>query len=116
LGLIFAPFDASAGGRKMHRSKLEASAIASALQALNASAAGPWSVQNGKLHKTFRFKDFSEAFGFMARVALVAETMDHHPEWLNLYNSVRVDLSTHDAGGLSELDFVLARRMEAIAA
>lgn len=100
----------------MHRSRLEASAIASALQTLNSSAAAPWSVQNGKLHKTFRFRDFSEAFGFMTRVALVAETLDHHPEWLNVYNSVRVDLSTHDAGGISELDFALAGHIEAIAA
>ena len=100
----------------MHRSRLEANAIASALQTLNSGAAAPWIVKNGKLHKSFRFKDFSEAFGFMTRVALVAETLDHHPEWLNVYNSVRVDLSTHDAGGISELDFALARRIEAIAA
>jgi 4a-hydroxytetrahydrobiopterin dehydratase len=83
---------------------------------LNSSAPAPWSVQDGKLHKTFRFKDFNEAFGFMTRVALVAEAMDHHPEWLNVFNSVRVDLSTHDAGGLTELDFALAGRIEAIAA
>jgi 4a-hydroxytetrahydrobiopterin dehydratase len=100
----------------VHRSRLEATAVAGALQALNAIASSPWSVQDGKLHKSFRFKDFSEAFGFMTRVALAAEAMDHHPEWFNVFNNVRVDLSTHDVGGLTELDFALAGRMEAIAA
>jgi 4a-hydroxytetrahydrobiopterin dehydratase len=99
----------------MSRNKMEDAAIAEALSALNASASPPWSVADRKLHKTFRFEDFSEAFGFMARVALAAEAMDHHPEWFNVYNTVRVDLSTHDAGGITELDFALAGRMETIA-
>ena len=67
------------------------------------------------IHKSFRFADFSEAFGFMARVALAAEAMDHHPEWFNVYNRVDVTLSTHDAGGLTQKDVELARRMDAIA-
>lgn len=74
-----------------------------------------WSRREGKLHKEFRFDDFSQAFGFMARVALVAEKMNHHPDWSNGYNRVVVDLVTHDAGGLTKNDVELARRMEAIA-
>ena len=66
--------------------------------------------------KRFQFKDFSEAFGFMARAALVAEKLDHHPEWFNVYNKVDVTLSTHDAGGLTDLDIRLAEAMEKLAA
>jgi 4a-hydroxytetrahydrobiopterin dehydratase len=62
--------------------------------------------------KRFQFKDFNEAFGFMARAALVAEKLDHHPEWFNVYNKVDVTLSTHDAGGLTDLDIRLAEAME----
>ena len=65
--------------------------------------------------KTFSFKDFNEAFGFMSRVALVAEKMNHHPEWFNVYRTVEVTLSTHDAGGLTELDVQLASAMDRIA-
>jgi len=65
--------------------------------------------------KTFVFKDFNEAFGFMTRAALVAEKMDHHPEWRNVYKTVEVVLSTHDAGGLTSLDIELAKTMNAIA-
>ena len=65
--------------------------------------------------KTFSFKDFSEAFGFMSRVALMAEKMNHHPEWFNVYRTVEVTLSTHDAGGLTELDVQLASAMDRIA-
>lgn len=78
----------------MSRAKLDAEAIARALSELNASAASPWTLAGGKLHKAFQFKDFVDAFGFMSRVALVAESMDHHPEWSNVYNRVVVDLST----------------------
>lgn len=67
------------------------------------------------IQKTFKFSDFNEAFGFMARVALVAERMDHHPEWRNVWNTVEVVLSTHDAGGLTQKDLDLAARMNAIA-
>jgi len=71
-----------------------------------------WTLEDGKLHREFQFEDFVEAFGFMARVALVAESMNHHPEWSNVWNRVVVDLSTHDAGGITELDLELARRMD----
>jgi len=65
--------------------------------------------------KRFQFKDFNEAFGFMARAALVAEKLDHHPEWFNVYNKVDVTLSTHDAGGLTDLDIRLADAMDKLA-
>lgn len=74
-----------------------------------------WSLAAGKLHKVFTFKDFVEAWGFMSAAALVAEAMGHHPEWSNVWNRVTVDLTTHDAGGLTALDFDLAARMEALA-
>ncbi len=101
----------------MHRAKLDDTAIATSLQSLNAGVGTgtPWTIQDGKLHKTFQFCDFSAAFGFMTRVALAAEAMDHHPDWCNVYKTVRVDLNTHDAGGLTELDFGLAERMDKLA-
>jgi len=74
-----------------------------------------WSVEDGKLHKEFRFADFVAAFGFMTRVALVAEKRDHHPEWRNVYRTVTVDLVTHDAGGVTRLDVDLARTMNELA-
>ena len=76
-----------------------------------------WSEVSGRdaISKTFEFKDFNEAFGFMARAALVAEKMDHHPEWFNVYKKVEVTLSTHDAGGVTELDVKLAEAMDKIA-
>ncbi len=67
-----------------------------------------WEVLDGKLHRSFKFKDFSRAFGFMSSLALVAEAKNHHPEWSNVYNRVVIDLSTHDAGGITTLDFELA--------
>jgi len=99
----------------MSKSRLDGAAIESALKTLNASAASPWSVADGKLRKEFQFRNFVEAFGFMTKAALVAESMDHHPEWFNVYKTVRVDLSTHEAGGITELDFELASRMESLA-
>jgi 4a-hydroxytetrahydrobiopterin dehydratase len=63
------------------------------------------------ISRSFTFRNFSEAFGFMTRAALAAEKLDHHPEWSNVYKTVDVKLNTHDAGGLTELDFELARRM-----
>jgi 4a-hydroxytetrahydrobiopterin dehydratase len=65
--------------------------------------------------KKFEFKNFSEAFGWMTRVALAAEKMNHHPEWFNVWNRVEVTLSTHDAGGLTQLDIKLAKKMDALA-
>ncbi len=75
-----------------------------------------WCVQAGKLHKEFQFADFNEAFGSMTSCALVAETMNHHPEWLNVYDRVRVDLATHDSGGMTASDTKLASAMNHIAA
>jgi 4a-hydroxytetrahydrobiopterin dehydratase len=68
-----------------------------------------WELKNGKLEKSFRFSDFVEAFGFMTRIALEAEKMNHHPEWLNVYNTVTIKLSTHDAGGITDFDTKLAK-------
>ena len=72
-----------------------------------------WGEAKGRdaITKTFQFKNFNQAFGFMSRVALLAEKMDHHPEWLNVYGRVEVTLSTHSAGGLTEKDIELARKM-----
>jgi len=77
-----------------------------------------WRLAEGRdaIQKTFIFNDFNQAFGFMARVALVAEKMDHHPEWSNVYKTVEVTLSSHDAGGLTERDIELAEAMDRIAA
>ena len=76
-----------------------------------------WTLVAGRdaIHKTFTFKDFNEAFGFMARAALIAEQSNHHPEWCNVWNRVEVTLSTHAAGGLTELDVKLAEALDAIA-
>ena len=76
-----------------------------------------WSDVDGRdaIHKKFVFADFNAAFGFMTRAALVAEKMDHHPEWSNVYKTVEVTLSTHDAGGLTELDVKLAEAMDKFA-
>jgi 4a-hydroxytetrahydrobiopterin dehydratase len=79
------------------------------------SALPGWSVQAGKLQRQFKFKDFVAAFGFMTQVALVAETMGHHPEWFNVYNRVTIDLTTHDAGGITLKDIALAQRANSFA-
>lgn len=73
-----------------------------------------WTLVNGKLQRELRFADFSEAFGFMARVALAAESLGHHPEWSNVWNRVSIALTTHDTGGLSSLDVELARRIDGL--
>ena len=76
-----------------------------------------WTEIKGRdaISKKFVFKDFNEAFGFMTRAALVAEKMDHHPEWFNVYKTVEVTLSTHDAGGVTEMDVKLAQAMDKLA-
>ncbi|MEW6042819.1 MAG: 4a-hydroxytetrahydrobiopterin dehydratase [Thermoproteota archaeon] len=73
-----------------------------------------WSLQNGKLHKEYVFKDFVEAFAFMTKAALHAETMNHHPEWFNVYNKLKVDLMTHDAGGITTNDITLAKTLDSL--
>ena len=75
---------------------------------LNSSNDAPWKLKEGKLNKTFVLADFIHAFAFMTKVALHAEKLDHHPEWFNVYNKVEIDLTTHEAGGLSAKDFELA--------
>jgi 4a-hydroxytetrahydrobiopterin dehydratase len=85
-------------------------AIATALSKLPG-----WKLEGGKLHREYQFTDFVAAFGFMAGAALVAQGMDHHPEWFNVWNTVRIDLATHDAGGVTVLDLKLAEAMEALA-
>ena len=89
-----------------------------ALDALAGEGHTGWSAPPGRdaLAKTFRFADFNAAFGWMTRIALAAEKLDHHPEWFNVYNRVEVTLATHDAGGVTQLDLTLARLMEAAAA
>jgi 4a-hydroxytetrahydrobiopterin dehydratase len=76
---------------------------------------GSWTVENGKLHREYRFHNFVQAFGFMTQAALLAERAAHHPEWFNVYNRVVVDLTTHDAGGITRKDLDLAHEMEEIA-
>ena len=73
-----------------------------------------WKINDGKLRKTFMFKNFIQAFGFMTQVALIAEKTDHHPEWFNVYKTVIVDLTTHEVDGISERDFTLAIAMDKI--
>ena len=76
---------------------------------------GSWAIANGKLHREYRFRTFVQAFGFMTQVALLAERAAHHPEWFNVYNRVVVDLTTHEAGGITRKDLDLAREIEEIA-
>ncbi|MBK1864870.1 4a-hydroxytetrahydrobiopterin dehydratase [Taklimakanibacter albus] len=94
------------------RDRLSPEARAAALENLPG-----WSLVEGReaITKSYKFKSFSEAFGFMARVALEAEKLDHHPEWFNVYNRVEVVLATHSAQGLTELDVKLAGKMDLIA-
>ncbi len=71
-----------------------------------------WTLQAGRLHREFHFRDFIDAFGFMSKVALHAESLDHHPDWSNVYRTVTIDLSTHEVGGISGLDVELAGRID----
>ncbi len=74
-----------------------------------------WQLTNSKLQKQFEFKNFIQAFGFMTQVAIIAEKSDHHPEWFNVYKTVKVDLTTHEANGITERDFALAISMDKVA-
>ena len=91
--------------------KLTSTEIANALESLPG-----WSAAAGKLHKEYRFADFIHAFGFMTTAALGIEKMNHHPEWVNVYNRVNVDLMTHDSGGITRKDVELAQLLDAAAA
>ena len=94
----------------MARQKLGDAELCSALSALSG-----WSVQDGKLHREYKFPDFAHAFGFMTTSAVLIEKMNHHPEWSNVYNRVTIDLTTHDSGGITQNDIELARVLEEIA-
>lgn len=89
--------------------KLSAEQVDAALSKLEG-----WSLHENKIRREFKFTDFSTAWGFMSRVALIAEQLNHHPEWFNVYSTVRIDLSTHDVGGLSDLDVNMAERISAL--
>ena len=95
----------------MPRVRLSEAELAKALSELPG-----WRLENGRLHREWRFADFNAAFGFMTRVALECERMNHHPEWSNVWNRVVADLVTHDAGGLTASDVKLAKKMEQLAA
>ena len=84
------------------------------LEILNTGLGQPWKIIDGKLTKTFVFPDFAAAFAFMTHVALVAEKMDHHPDWSNSYNKVIVELVTHSKGEITDLDYSLARQIEVV--
>jgi 4a-hydroxytetrahydrobiopterin dehydratase len=73
-----------------------------------------WTIKNGKLHKDFVFDDFVDAFGFMSKASLHIERLNHHPEWFNVYNKLSVDLTTHDAGGITQNDVALAKVLNSL--
>ncbi len=91
---------------------LEGRTLEAAVAALNEGLDTPWRLVEGRLHKTFTFDDFIEAFAFMARVAMEAEKAGHHPEWCNVYRKVEIHLTTHEVGGVTERDLALARVIE----
>jgi len=94
----------------MAAQKLSLDALQTALKELPG-----WSIQNEKLHRDYRFPNFAHAFGFMAIAAVEIEKRNHHPEWLNVYNRVTVDLTTHDSGGITENDVKLAKLLDGFA-
>ena len=95
--------------------KLDPSQVNQHLQALNQLCpAQPWQIKDGKLHKAYQFKNFKTCFAFMTHVALMAEQLNHHPEWMNVYHQLTIDLITHKVNALTELDFRLATMMEKI--
>ncbi|MBC8369444.1 MAG: 4a-hydroxytetrahydrobiopterin dehydratase [Planctomycetes bacterium] len=97
------------------RIKLNPEQIEKSISALNERGTECWTIENNHLRRAFVFEDFVQAFGFMTKVALLAEEMDHHPNWENVYNKVSIALTTHDLGGLSSLDFELAHNINAVA-
>lgn len=91
---------------------LDSTELATRLSQLNAALQKPWEVVDQKLHKTFVLKNFIQAFGFMSQCAIAAEKLNHHPEWCNVYKTVVINLTTHESGGITALDFELAQMME----
>ena len=87
------------------------SVIDASLIKLNKDSGSLWNIKEGKLHREFTFPDFILAFGFMTKVAMLAEKANHHPEWSNVYNRVVINLTTHEAGGISKRDFELAQEI-----
>lgn len=89
--------------------RLDSSKLTQEVQSLDG-----WQLDDQKIsiHKNFKFKDFNQAWAFISRIALLAEKMDHHPEWHNVYNRVSIILTTHDAGGITELDIKMAKKIE----
>lgn len=87
--------------------KMTSQQIEAGLQALPG-----WNLKDDKLHRELKFKNFVQAWGFMTQVAILAEQMNHHPEWSNVYSRVTIDLTTHEAGGISRRDFELARKID----
>ena len=100
--------------RMMNRTVLDEKALEAALKTLNQANTHPWKRIDRTLQKQFRFRDFSEAFGFMTQVALAAEKMNHHPEWSNVYRDVQVTLLTHHTNSITNLDIELAGKMDQI--
>jgi len=96
----------------MDLKKLSASELLIELEKLNRDLEAPWKIEDEKLSKTFKFKNFMQAFAFMTQSALYAEKKNHHPEWFNVYNKVVIQLITHDVAGISFKDFDLAKKME----
>ena len=95
----------------MERKKLDDATVTARLSEIDG-----WSLRDGSLHRESKFDSFVEAFGFMSSVALLAERANHHPNWSNVYNTVVIDLSTHDAGGITEFDFSLAKEINKLLA
>jgi len=113
-GAEFSPHNNSEEGDRREEKSMPAKKLSEAEIAALLPKVKGWSVVNGKLHREFACKDFVTAFGNMTRAALVAEKMDHHPEWFNVWNKVIVDLTTHSVKGISDYDFVLAEKMNEI--
>jgi len=99
----------------MSRELIDLQSIETALRTLNRQSGGKWIFDDNKLHRKFVFGNFVQAMGFMTSAALLAEKMDHHPEWSNVYKTVEVALTTHSSGGVTQLDVDLARQMEDLA-
>lgn len=98
--------------KKMKPRKLNGSEILQEMDRVNATLEVPWFIEEEKLTKTYKFPDFIQAFGFMTKCALYAEKVNHHPEWFNVYSTVKIQLTTHDVSGISIKDFNMAKKME----